>query len=412
MTAPVESAAPSRPGAVRGVYFPAVEGLRAIAAGLVFVHHLGFFSGATFSSSLGGLLDTLDVGVPVFFALSGFLLFRPQVEAILDDRALPAPARFWWRRLWRIYPAYWVVLTLVYLVFRPEVSTQAPVREYWIHYLLLQIYPSDGVFWGISQAWSLAVEVSFYAILPLLAMGAKRWVSGRPVSQRAVLLLGGCAGLYGVSVLWRLIAMRQDWSFNTTLWLFGTIDYFAIGMALAIVHTWSRRRDVGARVERLLTTSGWWWWLGALAVLVFIGYQLGLPRDAEGRAAWHVELYRQFGYGVVTFLVVVPPIFGAVGSSLHRFLTLRPVVGLGVISYSFYLWHTTVIEEWFAVTDRTPIFGWGLGEISFPSVAFFSLVGTTFAVTVALSWVTYRLIERPALTFSHRVGPSAGARRS
>ncbi|MGI9603138.1 MAG: acyltransferase family protein [Acidimicrobiales bacterium] len=394
-------------GARPRVYFPAVEGLRAVAAGLVFVHHLGFFSGATFSSSLGGLLDTFDVGVPVFFALSGFLLFRPHVEAILDDNNLPAPLRFWWRRAWRIYPAYWVVLTLVYVVLRPEVSTEAPVREYWIHFLLLQIYPSDGVFWGISQAWTLAVEVSFYAVLPLLAIGAKRWVAGRPVSQRAVLLLIGCGALMLLSVAWRMLAMRQGWSFNTTLWLPGTIDYFAIGMALAVAHAWSERRPVAAPLRAALTASGWWWWLAALAVLVFVGYQLGLPRDAEGRGPWHIELYRQFGYGLVAFLMVVPAIFSPATSSLHRTLRLRPLVFMGVISYSFYLWHTAVIEEWFQITDRTPIFGWGMGEMTFPSVAFFAMILFTFAGTVVLSWITYRLVERPALAWSRERGPGS-----
>ena len=406
MIAPVQR--PSGASAVGSAsWFPAVDGLRAVAAGLVFVHHLGFFSGATFSSSAGGLLDTFDVGVPVFFALSGFLLFRPQAAAILDDARLADPLRFWWRRALRIFPAYWVVLTAVYVLLRPEVSTLAPVREYWIHYLLLQIYPSDGVFWGISQAWTLAVEVSFYLVLPFLAMGARRLVIGRPTSQRALLMLAGCGGLMILSVAWRMLAMRQDWSFNTTLWLLGTVDYFAIGIALAVVHAWSQRRPVGDRVRAALEHSGWWWWLAALGVLVFIGYQLDLPRDAEGRGLWHFELYRQFGYGLVAFLLVVPPIFSPVTSSLSRALQTRPMVWLGTLSYSFYLWHTAVIEEWFQLTDRTPIFAWGLGEISFPSLALASLVVVSFTVTVALSWLTYRFVERPALAWSRRHGPGA-----
>src|SRR3954453_12017970 len=87
-------------------WLPWADGLRATAAFLVFLHHVGFLSGATFNTRAGGVLARFgDIGVAVFFSLSGFLLGRPYVAAILDERPLPDMRAFYRRRLLRIVPA-------------------------------------------------------------------------------------------------------------------------------------------------------------------------------------------------------------------------------------------------------------------------------------------------------------------
>src|SRR5207249_1789278 len=84
--------------------------------------HIGFLTGTTFNSTVGPLLARFDVGVAIFFALSGFLLTRPYVAAILDESRFPDRGSFYGRRLRRIVPAYWVALTATYLWLRPALA--------------------------------------------------------------------------------------------------------------------------------------------------------------------------------------------------------------------------------------------------------------------------------------------------
>src|SRR5581483_3699449 len=109
-------------------------------------------------------------------ALSGLLLTRPYAAAILDGTALPDWRRFYRRRILRIIPAYWVALTATYFWLRPDSATKASGLDRVLHYLFLQIYPANTFQKGISPAWTLAVEMAFYAALPLLALLGARLV--------------------------------------------------------------------------------------------------------------------------------------------------------------------------------------------------------------------------------------------
>ena len=74
------------------------DGLRAIAATLIVLHHVGFTSGATYDQWFGPYLGRMDIGVPIFFVISGFLLYRPFVSALFDGRPAPPVVRAAHRR--------------------------------------------------------------------------------------------------------------------------------------------------------------------------------------------------------------------------------------------------------------------------------------------------------------------------
>src|SRR3954452_12960796 len=101
---------------VRARSFPLVDGLRAVAALLVIVHHAGIYAvlGGT-DSVLRPYVARLDVGVAIFFLISGFLLYRPFVRARFRSIGAPRPLAYGWRRFLRIVPAYWVALTVIAL---------------------------------------------------------------------------------------------------------------------------------------------------------------------------------------------------------------------------------------------------------------------------------------------------------
>ena len=142
---------------------PALDGLRALAAGLVVLTHAAFLTG--FGAS-GGLVGRLwargDFGVGIFFALSGFLLHRGFLAKA--GRGGLDVVGYTLRRAARVLPAYWVTLAAVVVFAHP------PLRDWLLHAALLHIYVPDAWISSFGQSWSLATEISFYAVLPLVVI--------------------------------------------------------------------------------------------------------------------------------------------------------------------------------------------------------------------------------------------------
>src|SRR3954469_5892404 len=133
-----------RDDAAPGAHFPCLDGLRAIAALSIVLTHVAFASGANSPNILGSFFARMDGGVAVFFVLSGFLLYRPFVVAHLHGRPRPAAGPFLWRRFLRIYPAYWVVLTVVVYIFADKsIDT---TKTLILDYSLMNIYFSGYAF--------------------------------------------------------------------------------------------------------------------------------------------------------------------------------------------------------------------------------------------------------------------------
>ncbi len=157
-------------GGVRS-FLPAVEGMRACAAMGVVVTHVAFQTGHS-SGAAGRLFGRFDLAVAVFFALSGFLLWRGHAAAARDLGPRPRTGHYLRSRVVRIMPAY-VVAVVVILTLLPDADHASPTV--WLANLTLtQIYVPLTLTGGLTQMWSLSVEVSFYLALPILALLARR----------------------------------------------------------------------------------------------------------------------------------------------------------------------------------------------------------------------------------------------
>ena len=120
--------------------FPLMDSLRAIAALSVLVTHSGFLSGANLGTWYGDYTARLDVGVTIFFLLSGFLLYRPFVSARAGGARRPRIPDYARRRLLRILPAYWLALTV--LAIWPGLPQMWEAHD-WVYYGLVQVYFPD-----------------------------------------------------------------------------------------------------------------------------------------------------------------------------------------------------------------------------------------------------------------------------
>lgn len=396
--------------AVTPAHFPCFDGLRAMAASAVLLTHVAASGGAVTASFLGVFFARMDVGVSVFFLLSGFLLYRPFVVAHLRDRPRPATGPYLWRRFLRIYPAYWLVVTIVVYVFADKAITDP--KSFVLYYGLFHIYSVGHVLGPLQQSWTLATEVSFYVFLPIFALALRSGSTGS-VERRLRREVVGVVVLIAASVAWKtlVLAVFDDRVGQLKTWLPWWLDLFGVGMLLAIgsVRTIELGRVTPLRLDRRWVPAVSW--LGALGAFWLVSAGIGTP-------------YRQFGidfphliavhylYGLTALGLVLPAVFGPQdreSSHIRRFLTTRSVAYAGVISYGIYLWQEAWIDR-FLVWSGQPAFTVYRGDVPFvwhtssyfsaPWLAFLlAIVGLTLAAATA-SWY---LLERPVLRLKRLV---------
>lgn len=365
---------------------PSLTGLRAVAALLVVATHAAFATGYLNHGYLGGIYARLEIGVAIFFALSGFLLFRPWVRAATHRTPRPVVATYGRRRVRRIVPAYvaTVLITFtVYLYFTPGPNPGQTWNGLLRYLTFSQIYTGDyltGLLHpGLSQMWSLAVEVSFYAALPALA-ALVIGVTWRP--ERTLLLL---VALGAVTPLWLLVAAGTDVLPNSAgMWLPGHLACFVGGMALAVLHA------TGARCSALvaLPVAG----VAFLAVATPLGGNI-----LEPDPVW-VPSVKAVLFATIATLVLAPLVLGG-DNPFRRMLASRPMVWLGEISYEIFLLHVVVM----AVTMHV-VLDWSLFTGSMPG-----LIAATLAGTVPAAWFLHR-VTRPQNTARSDGSNSASAR--
>ena len=386
----------ARPEGARPLRYPCFDGLRAIAALTIVVTHVAAATLATVHHPLGQFFARFDIGVAIFFVISGFLLYRPFAAAHLDGRPGPAVVPFFRRRFLRIFPAYWVVVTVGLLTVDHD-------HGFWTiasFFGLLHIYDPQLVLGppALVQSWSLATEVSFYVFLPIYAAVLAR--IGRTPRERLRAQLVGVAALYVLSVAFRTYALTAELPHNGMLstWLISLTDYFALGMFLAVVRSWIDRGGMAepAFLRRRYAPGISW----AIALVAFwvVSTRLGLP-VVSGDFTKSDQLLRQLLYGATAFFLLLPAVFGRQDEGLvRRFLQARVMVLLGLVSYGIYLWQfywLTRFEGW--SDNRT----------------FWIVLAVVTALTVATAAVSYVVVERPALALKtprRRPSPAAPGR--
>jgi peptidoglycan/LPS O-acetylase OafA/YrhL len=386
--------------------FPLCDGLRGLAVLGILAFHVSEFTGQIGYGIVGRFTEVGGgSAVITFFAISGFLLYRPFVARRLQGRARPALGRYVRRRALRILPAYWSVLTL--LAIYPGI-TGAFSDNWWRYYGYLQLYSQRTQQLGIPVAWTLCVEVSFYILLPVWVLAVSRLrLGGGPGGAAAGELLALVVVACGGAVV--QVAGARHWtSYVLATSLAGECTWIAIGMALAVVSAaGSVLPQLPRRARRLAALAHHPELCWSIAIASFVTMMATVPsgglfgliaavqiRQAAGAALLKIALEVVF----VTFLIA-PVVFGDRGAGIpRRLLAWRPLVGLGVISYSFYLWHLTIVD--LLARSRDPAafssMGWDLmARVHVvPTLVLFLL---SLALTAPVAWASYRIVELPFL---------------
>lgn len=349
-----------------------LTGIRAVAALLVMATHAAYTTGKYTHGYVGLVYSRMEIGVPIFFVLSGFLLFGPWVKAVATDAPPPSVRRYAWHRVRRIMPAYVVTVLAAFLLYHFRTAGPNPGHTWeglFRNLTLTQIYTDNYLYsflhQGLTQMWSLAVEVAFYLVLPLLAyvllvvLCRRRWRPGR--------LVMGLAGLALITPAWLVLVHTTDWlPDGARLWLPTYLAWFVGGMVLAAL------QPLGVRAYALVCVP-----LALVCYLIVSTPIAGAPTTSPSEL--REGLAKAAFYAVIATLMVAPLALGDRGL-YARFLAIRPMVFLGEISYEIFLIHLLTMELVMVEIIHYPIYTGSMG----------TLFVVTFVVTVPLAWLLHR----------------------
>jgi peptidoglycan/LPS O-acetylase OafA/YrhL len=341
----------------------------------------------------------LNVGVAVFFVISGFLLYRPLLAARMGDGPPVRLGDYARRRTLRIVPAYWVALTV--LAVYPGLPDMFSGR-WWVYYGFGQDYGTRTVVDGIGPAWSLGCEVVFYALLPFLSLALAylaRRLPPRPAHPsgpdassgarsdgvRWRLELGILGGLCALSFAWRAFADAHPSIPPSTF--ASTFLWFALGMGLAVASVTLR----DARIARY----AWIGWVIAAIAYIVICRGLGLsgafvffqrPSTAQDLAVYALS-------GVVAVGLALPAAFERTPRRAEgRLLGSRALAWLGLVSYGVYLYHQPIANA----------LNGGIRSRGDATLDFLWLAAATAAIAICAAAASYYLVEQPVLRLKDR----------
>lgn len=362
--------------------------MRAIAVLAVVVVHVSVFATAGSVPASRALMH-LNLGVTIFFLISGFLLYRPFIAHRSAGAAAPPLATYAKRRALRILPAYWLALTvLTVLPGTTGVSGGEWLGQYSLTFTLPFTNGADGcattVGCGLSQTWSLVVEFSFYAALPLWFLLSERLAKasrGRAWIARELALL---AVLSVVSVVVHFGLSGGGVSSLVGGTVLGYVLWFALGMGMAVCSVALEGRE-RPRVVELIGRHPGPIWLAALGIYAILCARLPATPFvlAQGQ-----QLAVHLSFALVALLLMLPAVFADEAGGLPRAFLRHPAVAwMGLVSYGVFLWHYVVALE-------LGIFGDGL--------SFWPLLAATLAISFAAATASYYVLERPLLRLKYR----------
>ena len=364
----------------------ALDSLRGLSTILIVVYHISFVSGYTVAhaNSSGAYIDRLNIGVAIFFVLSGFLIFRPFAHSLIHGSPLPKTRNYYLKRAARILPGYWLALfVLAGLDALTIVNTSGFIRNVFI----VHSFTEHNVFTGIRQAWTLTVEMSFYVVVPAFAFVFVRQTKRRdgPVSVSS--LLKALSVLFLSAYVFRLFIHQTDFWFlkSAHIWLPSHVDTLVLGMGLAVLVEAPTSSETLSKVRIFLANH-----TGAFVLSsVFVWFMSANINMAIGlnKSEFHIELLGHFLYGMASVLLVAPFCVDS-RSLLVKAMSLRLFTWLGTISYGIYLWHMAFLDGNFA--DKYMPYTENDGQVLLRFLV-------VLPASIAIASLSYYVIERPIM---------------
>jgi peptidoglycan/LPS O-acetylase OafA/YrhL/lysophospholipase L1-like esterase len=370
----------------RGNGIPALDGIRAVAVGLVLADHGGI-------PGVGGGF----IGVDVFFVLSGFLITSLLLDELGRSGTIDLPG-FWVRRARRLLPAL-IVMVLAVVVLRELFPSDAvaAVRDdavgafFWVANWVFVFRDTDYFTQGdppspLQHTWSLAVEEQYYVLWPLvllavavaLALLTRRRDTKPKLHTVRMVVVGVAVAGAAASAVASCLMVSGTSAASLNRVYFGTdtrVQALLVGAAAAalLVRDWPALARYGAQIRSR-------WGRVVAQVLPVIGLvMLGVVAHFATGSAPEFRRGLLIAVAVAAVFIVAPVALEQRGL-VARVLAFPPLVWLGVISYGVYLWHWPIFLA--LNGERTGLTG-------------MSLFAIRAVATLAVAAMSWWLIEQP-----------------
>ncbi len=323
--------------------------------------------------------ETGFIGVPLFFFLSGFVISFPFIRAQIAGERLPTWGHFAWRRFIKIVPSYLLSIAIAYLIgyAATQRSGAAAWEEVLTHLLFIHTW-FESTYGSINGVlWTLAIEVEFYLIFPIV------WWC---FSRRPLLTF---VAMIAIAMLWRVQAARC--CFDTQMPLLvenlpGYLDIFACGMLSAWIFARFGHRLRAPRVTLAMPL------VAVAGAVVFCQLLIGMYHDRLS-PHWEValQIYTRPLFGMSFAAVALGSL--AAPALWQSLLANAPLRFMAFISYNLYLYHQMVAR--LMVRAHIPPFA-GHDPHADPvwQVRYTILA---FVITIAQAAIVTYLFERPLL---------------
>lgn len=332
---------------------PSLDGLRASAILLVLVGHYGSTHNAPAFLDHQIFLSLGNVGVRVFFVISGFLITTLLLRE-LDEMGRIDLRAFYVRRALRIFPASFAYIGIIYLLYLGGVvdltlklgsRTHSSPYPDLVHAITYTANYTHDYNWYLNHLWSLSVEEQFYLLWPglLVVCGVQWGVRGCLLTLIVVPLIRASMHLLGAPS----IALSREFQ--------AVADALATGCLLSLLHN----RFSAATLGRFLRHP---------AALVMGVLGMGVGYGVAFLSPPFAHVFGQTAANLGTALVVTYGIRDPAGP-LGSLLNWRPMMFIGVLSYSLYLWQQPFLffksTSWMASSPQNIVFAFGAALLSY-----------------------------------------------
>jgi peptidoglycan/LPS O-acetylase OafA/YrhL len=365
---------------------PALDSLRGFSTILIVVFHTLAVSGFTVkqADSIGAYTGRLNIGVAIFFVLSGFLIFRPFAHSLIQHLPLPNVHTYYLKRAARILPGYWLAL---FVLAGLDALTIKNSSGFIRNVFMVHPFTEDNVFTGIAQAWTLSVELSFYLVVPLFAYVFVRQSRQQIGLVSVATLLKALSVLFLGAYAFRLSIHQTDFWFLKTahIWLPSHMDTLALGMGLAVLVEAPASTKPLSKLKHFLTNHTGLFVLCSIFVWLIsanINMSIGLVVPD-----FKTDLLCHFLYGIASVLLVAPFCVES-QSRLVKFMSFRILTWLGTISFGIYLWHMAFLNGNFAIRYLPYQENDGQNLVRFIVI---------FPASIGIASLSYYLLERPIM---------------
>jgi peptidoglycan/LPS O-acetylase OafA/YrhL len=364
-------------------HLAAMDGLRGLAIVLVAWFHIWQITwlganlplfGQTYNFNV--IPETGFIGVSLFFFISGFVIFYPYARTMIDGAPRQTTRMFYYRRLLKILPSYYFSLAAMTVLGIFTFSSPADeFRQLGLHATFLFGFFPDTIGSLNGVLWSLAVEMQFYLIFPLICWCAMR----RPLATFGALCV--------IAIVYRAIVIHNPDVTQLIDQLPGVLDIFAAGMFTAYAY-----RALSVRAPRLVARR-WLWTLTGVIGLALCWWLIGTIYAERTLPVWPMGWW-PVGRPAMNVAFAVLTLGTLFAVPFWQRIVANPVlVALSFVSYNLYIWHQMIAQG--LVNAKIP--GWTTPDQHGDPAWQVAFTIEAFALGLLVAWLVTVLLEQPLL---------------